>query len=203
MDALEPSAHTSLRLAPIDRPRGLLQRLMWWLFRSRYGKVMMAQRVVYPRIPRFTLAQVAMVTFAQYGLSLDRTLRHRIELRVSAKHGCTFCGDLAHGIALMEGHPPELLDDATAPLECERFDDATRAALRYVDVIDASGHVDDATFEALRAHFDERQLVEIVWLNAFTTYHNLIAKPLGLGSDGFCALARGEGREGGSSSALV
>jgi len=198
MDVLDSTLPAGLRLAPLDRPRGILQRLLWWLFRLRYGKVMMAQRVVYPRIPRFTLAQVAMVSFAHYGLSLDPTLRNRIDLRVSAKHGCSFCGDLAGGIALMEGFPPELLEDAEAPLDDERFDAATRAALAYVDAIDEAGNVDDATFDALRAHFDERQIVEIVWLNAFTTYHNLLAKPLGLRSDGFCALARGEASEEGS-----
>ena len=47
-----------------------------------------------------------------------------------------------------------------------------------------------ATFEALRRHFSEREIVEITWVNAVENYYNLINLPLGIESDGFCSLVQ-------------
>jgi hypothetical protein len=52
-------------------------------------------------------------------------------------------------------------------------------------------HVSDATFETLRKYFNEREIVEIMQINAIENYHNLINIPLKMGSDGFCAIAGG------------
>ena len=49
--------------------------------------------------------------------------------------------------------------------------------------------VSDATFAELRAHFDDRQIVAITWLNAVENYFNLLNGPLEIGSDGLCAIA--------------
>ena len=48
------------------------------------------------------------------------------------------------------------------------------------------GPVDDATFERLRAHFEERAIVELTWLTSFTIYLNTMAKALALRPDGVC-----------------
>jgi alkylhydroperoxidase family enzyme len=49
------------------------------------------------------------------------------------------------------------------------FDDAERAVLRYAKEITAAGEVGDATWDTLRAHFDDRQATEITvtiaWYN--------------------------------------
>jgi hypothetical protein len=48
---------------------------------------------------------------------------------------------------------------------------------------------------ALRAHFDESEIVEIVeitWVNALEQYFNAIDGGLGIGSDGFCTIAAPE-----------
>jgi alkylhydroperoxidase family enzyme len=51
--------------------------------------------------------------------------------------------------------------------------------------------VSDATFGALRKHFNESEIVEITWLNAVHNYYNLINLPLEIESDGLCAIAQG------------
>ena len=47
----------------------------------------------------------------------------------------------------------------------------------------------DETFAALRSHFDETQIVAITWMNAVENYFNLLNGPLGIESDGLCAIA--------------
>jgi alkylhydroperoxidase family enzyme len=63
------------------------------------------------------------------------------------------------------------------------------AALAYVEEATRHKRVSDATFEELRKHFDEREIVEITWLNAVENYYNLLNVPLEIDSDGFCAFA--------------
>lgn len=179
-----------LRLAPIDRAPSLLLRLARWLCRWRLGKVMMPLRVLYPRVPRLLRAMIGLYRYSESGLSIEPALRHLIELRASQNRQCGFCSDLHHAIALQDGCSEAQLAALDGYPSHPSFDDASRAALRYVDEMHAHGNVSDATFDALRGHFSERQVVEIIWLYAFVTYTNLMAKPLGMSSDGLRELAR-------------
>jgi AhpD family alkylhydroperoxidase len=187
------SAH-ALRLAPLDRPRGLLLRLFNWAMRRRMGKEMMPARVIYTRLPSLLWRTLPMYHLMERGLDLPRSLRHLIEVRVSVLNGCTFCEDLHRANAALDGRPEEALAlDGTS--QDPRYDARQRAALRYVEEI-AHGGVSDACFEALRSQFSEREIVELTWLQAFTTYLNRMAVPLGIGSDGFCEI-QARRRQGG------
>jgi alkylhydroperoxidase family enzyme len=50
-------------------------------------------------------------------------------------------------------------------------------------------HASDETFAELRRHFDDTAIVQITWLCAVENYFNLINLPLGIESDGLCAIA--------------
>src|SRR5262249_41324474 len=69
------------------------------------------------------------------------------------------------------------------------FTERERAALAYVEEATRNKRVAEATFEALRRHFDEREIVEITWLCAVENYFNLLTLPVEIGSDGLCAIA--------------
>jgi alkylhydroperoxidase family enzyme len=78
----------------------------------------------------------------------------------------------------------------TSPL----FDDRERAALAYVEEATRSKKVSDPTFDALRKHFSERQVVELTFLNALENFYNLLNLPLGIEDDGLCAIAQERAR---------
>ena len=185
--------YPGLRLSPIDRPRSLLVRLVAFVFRLRFGKVMMPLRVLHARMPGYIWPYLWLVRFAESGLSLPPQVRHLLGLQVSRLNGCDFCADLHEAAAAIDGQPAEVMAALEDPDGSPYLEPATRAALRYAAEIVETRNATDATFDGLRAHFDERQIVELVWLVAFTFQHNLIARPLGLQSDGFCELlAAGE-----------
>ncbi|MDH5676808.1 MAG: carboxymuconolactone decarboxylase family protein [Myxococcales bacterium] len=188
----DPNVIAAMRLAPLDRPRGLWQRLLWLYFRMRFGKVMAPLRVMLPRIPRYTPAYVRLIFFAERGLSLSPRIRHLIELRVSQRNGCSFCSDLHQAMALAKGHDDLLFDSVDGYESDSRYDEPTRWALRYADEVVETHSCSDATFEAVREHFGEQQTVELAWLVAFTNFHNMLARPLGLVSDGFCDIVRAQ-----------
>jgi AhpD family alkylhydroperoxidase len=186
--SLQTSHATSLRLSPIDRPRSLLLRLFNWFVRKQFGKTMMPARVIYARLPRLLWCSLPMYWLLDRGLGLEKDLRHLIEVHVAGINGCSFCHDI---------HLAQAMRDKTnraklRALECPENDQSVlnareRAALRYVAEI-ARGGASEETFLALRSNFSEREIVEITWLQAFTTYLLRMAIPLGIGSDGFCAI---------------
>lgn len=105
--------------------------------------------------------------------SLAPGLRQLVAFVASTAAGCRYCqAHTSHGAAKL-GVAPEKLEAAfefeTSPL----FDDAERAALRLArDAALQPNATTPAHFDALRRHFDERQLVELVaivslfgWLN--------------------------------------
>lgn len=177
-----------LRLAPIARPRSLLLWLFNWLFRRQFGKVMMPARVIYARLPTLLWRTLPMYHLLDRGLSIEPTLRHLLEVHVASVNGCSFCLDIhmAHALKGKVGRDKlRALQDVRSASDV--LSQRERTALRYVEEI-ARGGASDEAFQALRSCFSEREIVEITWLQAFTTYLLRMAQPLGIGSDGFCAL---------------
>jgi len=183
---IEPSK--ALRLAALDTQPGLLLRAFNWLSRWRFGKVITPSRVIYARLPTLLWRQLPLYHLAESGLSIGHELRFLVEVRVSALNRCTFCEDLHRKNAQLGKASLAKLAAVDDFESSELFDERERIALRYVTEIAQPGSVTDATFGRLRACFSEREIVELTWLQAFTTYLNRMAVPLGIGSDGFCAL---------------
>lgn len=179
--------HSRLRLAPLPHLRGLLVRLMAWAVRKQMGKVMTPITVIYTRWPRLLFRQMLMYGLVE-SLRLDKELVALVQTRVSLTNGCTFCMDLHEAHAARRGQARDkfaaLADSESSPL----FDARERVVLRYAHHVALDGRVPDELFEALRAQLTEQEVVELTWLCAFTTYLNRLAVPLGIGSDGFCAL---------------
>lgn len=188
--ASEPPAHPhGPRLSPIERPRGLKLRFAYWGMRHWMGRVLTPAKVINARVPESLAITSSFLKFVAKGVTLDKRLWVLLGDLPSQIHGCHFCEDLARAMSLREhlGLEPKL--DAlrsyrTSPL----FDERERAALAYVEEATRNGQVSDETFANLRRHFTERQVVEITLLNAIQNFYNLTNLPLGIGSDGFCAM---------------
>jgi AhpD family alkylhydroperoxidase len=178
----------ALRLAALDTQPSLLLRAFNWLSRLRFGKVITPSRVIYARFPGLLWRQLPLYHLAESGLVIGNDLRFLIEVRVSSLNHCTFCEDLHRKNAQLGKASLAKLAAVDDFESSELFDERERLALRYVTEIAQPGSVTDATFARLRACFSEREIVELTWLQAFTTYLNRMAVPLGIGSDGFCAL---------------
>jgi alkylhydroperoxidase family enzyme len=178
-----------MRLAPIDRPPTLFARVTFAVLKRVLGRVPTPYRVVFTRMPQALFAHAMMVGVLDRRVTLDPDLKVMLESHVATLNHCTFCLDLVQAIALKRN---PTLREKLARLDAYRtdpvFSAGERAALAYVESIARSHHVDDATFDELRRHFDEKTIVEITWVNALEQYFNAINVGLGIGSDGFCAV---------------
>lgn len=179
-----------MRLQPIARPRGLLLRIGSWMARRRFGRVPTAFQVVYARAPKLATTSYQISRVIEGGLSLDPELVLLLTTHVSMLNGCSFCADLHLAQAIQARLGGEKFRALPGFRESERFADRERAALAYAEEATRQRVVSDATFEELQKHFDERQIVELTWLNAVGNFFNLLAVPLGLESDGLAELAR-------------
>ena len=181
-----------MRLEPIDKPKGFMMRLAFWMARRQFGKVLTPMKVLYPRMPGGLKLSYEIQKFETNGLHLDPGLHLMIGTLVSDINGCSFCVDISRALAIRKHVGLEkfnaLCDYRTSPL----FSAQERAALRYVEEATRQKHVSDPTFAELRKYFSENQIVEITWLNAVHNYYNLINIPLEIESDGLCAIAQTE-----------
>ena len=186
---------TALRLDPIDRPPTLLARIAGVMMRRELGKVITPARVLYNRVPRMYNVSWQLVKLQRDGLQLEQDLRLLVQVWVAMVNRCTFCVDIAKAQAVQQHMPLEkfhaLPEWRTSPL----FSDRERAALAYADEATHNKKVEDATFDELRKHFSEREIVEITFLNALENFYNLLNLPLGIEDDGLCAIAEGRKRK--------
>jgi AhpD family alkylhydroperoxidase len=187
---------TGPRLDPIDQPPTLMARIAALLMRRQLGKVITPARVIYNRVPRMYNLSWQLVKLQREGLTLEPELRLIVQVWVAMVNRCTFCVDIARALAVQEHLSLDkfhaLPEWRTSPL----FSDRDRAALAYADEATRNKKVDDATFATLRKHFNERQIVELTFLNALENFYNLMNLPLGIEEDGLCAIAEARQRKG-------
>lgn len=175
-----------MRLTPIERPPNPLIRLAYRLSTRRFGKVLMPLKLMYARKPGLLFLAGHIQRVAD-GLSLEVSLRMLVQVYAARLNGCAFCQDLHLAEALRRKVGRERFDALAAFRTSPLFTDRERAALALVEEATGARRVSDATWAALRAHFSETEVVELVWANAVENYFNLQATGLGFESEGLAA----------------
>jgi alkylhydroperoxidase family enzyme len=179
-----------MRLTPIEHPKQLTAKLAYWMTARRLGKVMTPMKVIYARLPALFRHAWQQVQIVEKKITLDPTISILVRTWPAMINECTFCVDIAKAAALYKHMTLEKFEALPGYRTSPLFNERERAALAYVEEATRHKHVSDATFAELRRHFDDRQIVEITWLNALENYYNLLNLPLQIESDGLCAIAR-------------
>lgn len=177
-----------MRIQPIEKPRGLRARLAYAQSRRRYGTVISPLKVALGRVPGILPVYQGITRFMTKQVGLEPSLLVLIQAYTAGYNQCAFCIDITRSFAAGD---PALLEKtwrvssfATDPL----FTDGERAALAYVAEATRDRRVSDATFATLRRYFSDTEIVEITLVNAIENFYNQVNGPLGIESDGFCAL---------------
>jgi alkylhydroperoxidase family enzyme len=164
-------------------------RLVYRIAKHRYGKVLMPLRVIYSRAPALLFLGLHIEWIRDHALMLEPGLQALVGVRVSSRHGCDFCSDLGLATAIRHGIGVDRFRELDRWRESALFSPRERAALAYVDDILDDGAVEGTTLAAVKEIFSEREIVELTWLQASETYFNMLARPLGVPSDGLATLA--------------
>ncbi len=115
----------------------------------------------------------------RWGTTLSGRLRELAIIRVG------YLNDAAY---IIRQHVPKLAEaDGVSRDECDalrdwpasaRFDAAERAALTFVDEVTRHARAGEATFAALRAHYDERSILELAVLIGTYNMHARVMNAL-------------------------
>jgi alkylhydroperoxidase family enzyme len=179
-----------MRLAPIENPKGLLPKFAYWMAKRRLGKVLTPMKVIYARLPALFRHGYQQVQIVESKITLDPVTSLLVRTWPAMINECTFCVDIAKAGAIYKHMTLEKLEALPAYRTNPLFSERERAALAYVEEATRRKHVSDTTFAELQRHFNEREIVEITWLNALENYYNLLNLPLGIEADGLCAIAQ-------------
>jgi len=159
----------------------------FWNQKRKYGKSLEPAKV-WAMIPKLFLS-VASV----YGV-LDRkksplspVLRSLISIRVSQMNGCTFCVDLNSATLIKRTHSDKKLQALSDWKDSDLYSDSEKTALHYAEgMTNTPCQVDDACFNALKNHFDEKAIVELTALIAFQNMSSKFNTALDIAPQGFC-----------------
>ena len=179
------------RLQPIERPRSLKMRFMYWMTQRRFGKVISPMKIAYARVPGAFALGYRMGKFVESDMNLEPQLKFLVQTLVSSINDCAFCVDFAqHRASGMKAYIAKARSIRSYATHAD-FSARERAALSYAEEATLNKRVSDDTFAMLREHFDEREIVELTMLVAIDNYYNLVNIPLEIESDGFCSLPIG------------
>lgn len=185
-----------MRLTPIEKPRHLLVRLLYWATRRQFGKTITPFKVLFARLPQAVWSQLGIYWGLGRPLPIEPELMLLLQSHVASLNGCAFCVDIGRAMSVYRGDTLDKLDAVAGWRTHPAFTERERAALAYVEEATRTRRVSDQTFAALTRHFDDRQIASITWLNAVENYFNLLNGPLGIESDGLCAIADRRARRG-------
>ncbi|TGK34445.1 carboxymuconolactone decarboxylase family protein [Leptospira gomenensis] len=170
------------RLKPIDRPASLLMRVVYWMSKRRFGKVLALFNVLYVRSsPLLFVATKIISTEKKLSLSADTKLH--IRSFVSYQNKCEYCSNLAEYTAQKETVEFQKVKELMNFRVSNLYSEKEKALFLYLEEICLTKFVKDETFNGLRRFYDEKEIVEITWLSATEHYFNLLAEPLGMNSD--------------------
>ena len=178
------------RLAPIENPKGLKLRLIYWMTARRFGKVPMSIKVGVARSPNVLGVASAIGKYATKGTHLEKELEYMINILVAGTNGCGFCLDVARMMAVKDNMNMQKFNALPVYRTSSLFSDKERAALAYAEEATTNKRVSDATFHELQKYYSDRDIVEITILMAIENFTNLTNIPLGIGSDGLCAIVQ-------------
>lgn len=176
---------TSPRITPVEKPKSFKLKLAYWYARCLFGKVITPMKVVQARFPE-TLGLAKEMVKAQNNMRLPNRLKYLIKVYVATINGCAFCVDIGRAFAKNHDLPSRIFDDLLNYENSGQFTDAEKAALAYVEEATRNKHIGDETFNRLRSHFDEAEIICITTLNAIENYYNLVNAPLQIPSDELC-----------------
>jgi alkylhydroperoxidase family enzyme len=177
-------------LPPIEKPKGLVMKLAYYVTRRQFGKVLTPLKVHSVRLPAAFGMFYTKIGKLDKKLSLSPEMVLLIREQVARLNVCLFCMDIGRSFTIkasMNEAKFDALDEyRTSPL----FTDAERAALDYVTELTKDKKVDPDTFARMSRYYSEREICEIVWLVASEHVYNMTNIGLNIHSDMLCDLRR-------------
>ena len=172
------------RLAGVSRGRTLLARLAFFLSRRSYGRVITPARV-YALDSGLLLAVGLMEEVQERAKQTSAPVKQLARMLVAWRIGCPWWLDFGTKTSEKLGVTDEQLRALPDYEHSSLFSEEERAVLRYADAMTRTPvRVPDAVFEALKARYTDRQILEMTAAIAWENYHARVNHALDLEAEG-------------------
>lgn len=177
-------------LLPIEQPKGLLWKLLYFAIRKRFGKVITPIKVMAVRLP------ISFGSFSGKIAKLDKKLQLPEETvmlvreQVARINVCLFCIDIGRAYTIMSSMDQAKFDALNDYTNSDLFSEKEKALLDFVTMLARERKMTHEQFNKLAAHYDERSICEIVWIMATEFYYNIGNIGLNIHSDQLCDIAK-------------
>jgi AhpD family alkylhydroperoxidase len=113
-------------------------------------------------------ADMSFMEIAMKGRTLPQRLLELVRLRLAFHNQCRSCMAMRFQGAIDDGVTEDLVCSLEKPMEAPDLTDGEKAALEYADIF-ATNHfaINDETFDKLRKHFTDAEIVELGMFCAF------------------------------------
>jgi len=177
-------------LAPIEKPQGVIMKLVYYFSHRRFGKVLTPLKVYAARMPLgFGLFQQK-ISKLDKGLTLPAEMILLIRQTVARTNVCLFCMDISRSFTIKASMNQAKFEALGEYRSSPLFSDAERSALDYVTELTQEKKVSPDTFARMARYYSERQICEIVWLVASEHIYNMTNIGLNIHSDMLCDITK-------------
>ena len=188
--SLDQTAQSEPFLAPIERPRGPMMKLVYAMARRQFGKVLTPLKVVSARMPLAFGLFTGKIAKLDKKLLLPAETAMLVREQVARTNVCLFCIDIGRSFTIRASMDQTKFDALEEYRTSQLFSDRERAALDYATELTRDKKVSPQTFARMAGHYSEREICEIVWLIASEHFYNMTNIGLNIHSDMLCEIGR-------------
>jgi alkylhydroperoxidase family enzyme len=177
-------------LPPVEKPDGLMMKLVYAMTRRQFGKVLTPVKVFAARLPLAFGKFYGKIGQLDKKLTLPPETVMLVREQVARTNVCLFCIDIGRYFTIKSSMNEDKFDALGQYRTSSLFSDAERAALDYVTELTRDKRVDPEIFARLTNYYSERQICEIVWLVASEHFYNMTNIGLNIHSDMLCDIGK-------------
>jgi alkylhydroperoxidase family enzyme len=177
-------------LPPVEKPTGLIMKLVYATTRRRFGKVLTPIKTFSARLPLAFGQFYGKISTLDKKLLLPPETAMLIREQVARTNGCLFCLDLGRWFTIKASMKEAKFDALDQFGTSFLFTDAERAVLNYATELTRDKRIRPSTFAHMSSYYSERAICEIFWLVASEHFYNLTNIGLNINSDKVCLLLR-------------
>jgi alkylhydroperoxidase family enzyme len=185
-----PELNADAFLPPIEKPRGVIMKLVYYFTRLQFGKVLTPLKVHAARLPLGFGLFYSKVSKLDKKLLLPPEMVMLIREQVARINVCLFCIDIGRSFTIKASMNQAKFDALEQYDTSPFFTDAERAALDYVTELTKDKKINPNTFARMSGHYSEREICEIVWLVASEHLYNMTNIGLNIHSDMLCDISK-------------
>ncbi len=171
-------------------------KLVYWLSRKQYGKVMTPLKVIFARLPASFGMFTQKLEKLEQKYRLPKYIAVLVRTHVAQLNTCGFCIDIGKLEVIKHfSEHEEKFANVSSYKSSPLFTARERAALLFAEELTLHKKISQSTFAEAQKHFDERELVEIAWAVTREHIYNLMNLAFDIESDGLCQMPERGGRK--------